>query len=258
MAAGDVEDLQPAAEIVPVGDEIVAGRDHDPHVAEERPLHRLLVVRADEQSDVDLVAQLQSPQVLARERLPEAGHRHGVGAVAAGELDDLRRAHARPHLFRHRPRRAPELERRQAVSVHGHAGVGGVRLESRAHDPARLAVRMRALADQLRCGGEDEIAAQPSPDEVELVAVVPHVGAGAAEGVLLAHGVVGGGAGAARRADVRLALEDAHRRPGGQDGRRRAPHQGSHEQRGGDRHGGLPARTSRHWTSRHRASRYGR
>src|SRR5438445_4638888 len=49
ITAGDVQDLEIAADIVPVRNEIARRRDGDPDVAERRPLHDGVVVRADEE-----------------------------------------------------------------------------------------------------------------------------------------------------------------------------------------------------------------
>ena len=57
VAAGHVQDLEVAADVVAIGNEAVLGRTDDAHVAEDRLLHDVGVVRAEEQAGVDLVAQ---------------------------------------------------------------------------------------------------------------------------------------------------------------------------------------------------------
>ena len=52
-----VEDLEPAADVVAVGHEALAGRADEAHVAEDGALHHVGVVRAQEQPHVHVVAE---------------------------------------------------------------------------------------------------------------------------------------------------------------------------------------------------------
>jgi hypothetical protein len=57
VAAGQVQDLELAAQVVAVGNEAIPGRTDEAHVAEDRLLHHVGVVGAEEEARVDLVAQ---------------------------------------------------------------------------------------------------------------------------------------------------------------------------------------------------------
>ena len=63
--------------------------------------------------------------------------------------------------------------------------VGRVGVERAPDHPANLAMRIDALADELDARLEDEVALHPLPDEVELVALGPHVRAAGGERVFL-------------------------------------------------------------------------
>ena len=119
---------------------------------------------------------------------------------------------------------AAELQRGQPVAVHDGIGVRRVGVLAGTHDQPGLAVRIDALANELDAGLQDEVAGHPLPDEVELVALRPHVGAASRQRVVLRDGVVGGGAGDLRRADVAVRVEVADGGRLGDDGddRRRA------------------------------------
>jgi hypothetical protein len=68
-------------------------------------------------------------------------------------------------------------------------------------------MRVDAPSDELDTRLQDEIAGHPLPHEPELVAFGPHVHAARGQAVLLRNGVVDGGSGDLRRADVPLAVE---------------------------------------------------
>src|ERR1041384_5322023 len=94
--------------------------------------------------------------------------------------------------------------------MEGGCHVGGVRLERGADRPAELTMLLDALPDKAGAGREHEVPRHPLPHEVEVVAVVPHVLARAADHVVLARGVVAGGSGRPHLADVGLGVEAAH------------------------------------------------
>ena len=110
-------------------------------------------------------------------------------------------------LFRVRPFRATELERREAVAVLRAIRIRRVGFQVRAHHPADLAMRDGAFADEFDAGAQNEIAFHFFPREMELVRTEPHVRARAGERVLLAGGVVTGRTGELGRADVAVPVE---------------------------------------------------
>ena len=116
-------------------------------------------------------------------------------------------------LLGDRAGRLPELQRRQAVAVHGDVDVGRIGVERLADDPADLAVRIDARARERRVGADDEVAGHLAPGELELVARGPHVGARADDGVGLRRRIVGGRARDRRLADVAALLEVPERLP---------------------------------------------
>ena len=149
---------------------------------------------------------------LRDERVAEPRDGHDVGAAAPLELElhvARRDAVARLHLLRHRAGRAAELEREHPVAVRGRRDVRARSARARADRPAHLAVRLHAAAHEPCARREDEVARHPPPDEVEVVAVGPHVRAGAGDAYVSVRGIERDSAGAAAGADVGLALEDA-------------------------------------------------
>src|SRR5690606_18374536 len=107
-----------------------------------------------------------------------------------------------------------------------------------ADDPADLAVRVHALADERRLGAQDEVAGHALPDVVERVLVEPHVGARTRDGVRLLLGVINDRARVAHVADVRVGVEQAEGLgPGGDGGEAQGPEEGAraalHGRRGG-------------------------
>ena len=84
-----VEDLEDASDVVAVGHEALLRGPDDPHVAEDGPLDDVRVVRAEEEADVDLVAQGQIGELARGEGVAEARDGHGVGVALPLELDDV-------------------------------------------------------------------------------------------------------------------------------------------------------------------------
>ena len=230
-----VEDLEAAPDVVPVGNEALAGRADEAHVVEDGALHHVGVVRAQEQPHVHVVAQGEALDLAGREQLAEPGRREGEGASLPLELDDVGPLDLGAGLLRRCPLRAPELERDQAVAVHRGVGVRRVGVEARACDDARLAVRVDALAQEPHPRLEDEVALEPLPDEVELVPRAPHVDAGGGEPVLLRDRVVRGRARQPGRPDVGARLEVPDR------GALRADESGRPGDRAGEKAGGQHA-----------------
>jgi hypothetical protein len=164
-------------------------------------------VRAQEEADIDLVAEIHVLDLARREEVSEPRDGERVRAALARELDDVGALDGGDDLLRLRSLRAAELQRRQAVAVDGAVHVRRVVVERLARDPPELAVVIDALAHELDPGLEDEIALHLPPGEVELIARPPHVRARRGEDVLLGRGVPGRGAGAAGRPHVAVALE---------------------------------------------------
>ena len=71
-----VEDFEAAPDVVAVLDEARGRRDSDAHAVEEGALGYVLIVRADEEADVDLLAEREALDAPRRERLAEARGRH--------------------------------------------------------------------------------------------------------------------------------------------------------------------------------------
>ena len=209
----DVEDLEIAAEEVAIGNELSRRGNRYAYVAERRPLDDGVIVGTDEQPDVHCIRQRCTLELLRGQRVAEARHGHEIDAGAPLELDHgvrVRKTVARFHVLRRPACRAPELERHQAVAVERRGHVRAVRLERWTDRPADLSVRLDALPDEARPRAEDEIPTQALPHEMEVVAVVPHVLAGAGNEVRLGTRIEGRGS-STRLADVRLRVEDADR-----------------------------------------------
>ncbi len=206
----DVENFEVAPDVLAVGDEVSLGRRRDPDGAEPRPLGDGVVVRADEQADVDRIRERNAGQALRHKRVAELRHRHEVFAIAPLELDDrvrIREA-VRRFLFLCGPARLPaELQRHQAAAVQRRGHVRAPRIERGANGPADLAMLFHARADEVRSRGEDEVAADSFPDEAKIVARVPHVLTRARDHIRLLLRIVRGRT--SRSADRRLIGKDA-------------------------------------------------
>ncbi len=209
IARRDVHHLQVAADVVAIRRPAGLRRNHDAHVAEDRLLRHLRIVRTHEQTDIDVVAEIHIGHFRSRERLAELRDRHDELAAGPFELDDVRRLGRRFRLLRDAALRAAELERCQAVAVDGRVDVGGFRVERLAHDPPELPMRIDALAEKRRVRAHDEVAGELPPRELELVARAPHVHAGAGDRVGLRLRIVDRRPGDRGIADVLVRLEVA-------------------------------------------------
>ena len=93
--------------------------------------------------------------------------------------------------------------------MHRGIGVRGLRIKAGPNNPAPFTMLFHALADEFRPGLKDEISFHSFPDEMELVPFGPHVHPRASHAVFLADGIVGGGTGNLRRADIRVSVKFA-------------------------------------------------
>src|SRR5213592_4341055 len=93
-------------------------------------------------------------------------------------------------------------------------------------------MRFRSLTEKLQARLQNEISRYPLPDEVEFVALRPHVHAACRERKLLGNGVVGRGSRDLRGADVSVAIERADTRLLARDPRTGCR---QHTREGGDR-----------------------
>ena len=89
VPGADVEQFDVAANVIPVRDESVLRRTDQPDVPEDRLLRDAVVVGADVEADIDLVAQRDFAEALADQGLAKMGDRHRVDASFAVELDDV-------------------------------------------------------------------------------------------------------------------------------------------------------------------------
>src|SRR5450759_3357724 len=173
----NVENLEVAADVIAIGDEILFRRRRDAHVAERGPLHNGVVVRAHEQADVYRIRERHAGEFLRDERVTESRDRHDIDAVAPLELEHRVRALqavARLSLLRHPAGRSTKLERHESIAMQRRGYVRAVGLERRANGPADLPVFLDSRADEARPRGENEVARHPLPYEMKIVAVVPH------------------------------------------------------------------------------------
>ncbi len=135
------------------------------------------------------------------------GHREPP--ARALELEDLRALDIEVDLLGDGAPGLAELQCRDTVAVNARVHVGRFRVEARPHDQPHLAVRVRAGAQELRGGLNEEIALHLLPRELVLVMVGPHVGAGRGHEVLLGVPVEGGAARDCDPADVGMLVEYA-------------------------------------------------
>ena len=206
----DVEDLQIAPDVVPVGHEPVPRGGRDAHVAERGSFDHRVVMRADEQPDVDRVAERQVPHSYRRQAVPEAAHGECVPVPRPLELNDVAR-HGRPDLLGGAPARAAVLQRDKAVPVDRGRHVGRTGREVGSDRPPELAMRLHARPVELRPREQEEIPLDAPPHEVKVVAVEPHVRARARDGVPLPHGVIRDRAPLGHLPDVGLTVEETQR-----------------------------------------------
>ncbi len=164
-------------------------------------------MRAQEQADVDVVAEIDAGDLVAGERVAVPRDRHDEGAAATLELQHVRARDRRLHLFGVRTGGAAELHGREAVAVRCDIHVLGAGVEAGPdHDP-ELAVRIDPGALESGVRRDKEVAGHLSPREMELVFPDPHVRAGRGQAVGLRGGVVAGGPRKRWRTDVAVRLE---------------------------------------------------
>src|SRR6266550_2579280 len=128
----DVENLEVAANVIAIRNEIALRRNRDADTAEPGPLDDVLVVRAHEQTDVHRIGEWYAFNLLRGKCVTESRHRHEVDAIAALELDHGVRAGKtveRLGLLRDSARRATELEGHQSVAVQRRGHVRAVAIE---------------------------------------------------------------------------------------------------------------------------------
>ena len=89
VSGGDVEQLNVATDVITVRDKPFLRRTDQPDVPEDRLLRDAVVVGADVETDIDLVAQRDFAEALADQGLAKTGDRHRVDASDASELDDV-------------------------------------------------------------------------------------------------------------------------------------------------------------------------
>src|SRR3954451_7453809 len=127
VATGEIENLQVAADVIAVRDEVRFWRNGDADVAELAALGDRIVVGADEQTDINGIWKRQVAKLPRDEAIAESRHRHQIDPVATLELDfgvhRNGKAVGRTDLFGGSAGGATKLERRQAVAVHGRGDV---------------------------------------------------------------------------------------------------------------------------------------
>src|SRR5204863_1200212 len=87
----------------------------------------------------------------------------------------VRCAHGRADLLGRAPGRSAELQRDEPVAMYRRRHVRRAGLETGAHAPSELAMRLHAPPVELCPRGEDDIPLDAPPHEMEGVAVEPHV-----------------------------------------------------------------------------------
>lgn len=126
--------------------------------------------------------------------------------------------------------------------MHHRVDVRGIVVERPADHPAGLAVWIGPVAVECHAGVEDEVAREPAPDEVKLVATVPDVRPAGGERVFLGDTVVSRIAAGRGTADVAMAVEVSRRRTHRWLGAGERPGRGSQQDQdakggaGGSRH----------------------
>ena len=222
MAIGDVEDLELAADVVAVRLEAHLHRLDHAHVAENRALLHVRVVRGQENTHVQFLGQVDVFLLHHLEGFAETCRRPDEGLADALELHDFRALGGfHLHLLGVAALGLAELHGGEAIAVQCAVDVGVVELQRAARHDAGLAVRVGALADELHLRLHDEVARHRAIRELELVALGPDVHAAGGQGVDLRHAVVGRVAGDLGRTHVAVRGEVTERSTVGRGRRRR-------------------------------------
>src|SRR6202042_253331 len=148
-------------------------------------LHNIAVVGANIQSGINFASEIEFRQCAADEWHAGMGCGENVAGVFALELDDVGVAYGQPELFGGRTYGAAELETRQTAPMNGAICIGRFTLEGGPDHPADFAVVDGAFADEFDPRAKNEIAFHFLPEEMELIASEPHVGACSGECVFL-------------------------------------------------------------------------
>src|SRR5438876_1231160 len=185
-------------------------RLRDSDVAEHGPLGDGVVMGAHEQTDVNRIGERHTGESLRHERIPESRHRQDVLATPPLELDHrvgVGKTVGRLVLLGDPTTLPAELERHQTIAMERGSHVRATRVERGTNGPAGFAMRLNACPNEPRTRGEDEVAADPLPDEMKVVAGIPHVLPRPGDGIHLLLRVVRRGT--CRAAHIRMRGKDA-------------------------------------------------
>ena len=164
----------------------------------------------DTQADVERLAQDQLEGAAGPLKCCFAlGDRYADDVALFFDPDPLRSVHVGLDLARRTSPRVPVLKRREPAPVQGGVGIRRISVQALPDNHASLAVRVHPGADPPNGRGERNIPRDPLPDELELIAGVPHVLPAACKKVLTLGGVVLDRSGVAGIADVAVPFEES-------------------------------------------------
>src|SRR5262249_59132243 len=110
VACRYVENLNIAADIVSIGYEVVVGWPGDLYIAKQNLLDYISIMRANEESDIDVVSQRQIGNHLGCKGLAKPRHRHDVTRPLPSTLSHTPSLDRRPYLLGTRTRLSPKLQ----------------------------------------------------------------------------------------------------------------------------------------------------
>src|ERR1700682_5714727 len=90
MSALHIQNLQITADVVSVRDKLIFHRYGDSHVAESGSLNHVVIMRADEYSDIHIVAQWDVRNLLGDKGLTKMRHRHHIRIAFPLQLNYIR------------------------------------------------------------------------------------------------------------------------------------------------------------------------
>src|SRR5260370_41098040 len=148
VSALHIQNLQIAPDIISVWDKLIFHRSGDSHVTESGPLNHVVIMRADEYSDIHVVAQRDVGDLLGDKRLTKASDRHHICLAFPLQLNYIRGSHLGFDLLRNSSPGSSELKRSEAVTVDDRTDLGRVCLQAGTNDPTDLPECFEALANE--------------------------------------------------------------------------------------------------------------
>src|SRR5262249_24979712 len=110
VSARHIKYLNIAADIVPIRYEVIFGGPGDLDIAVYGLLYDIFIMRADKESDIDIVSKRHIRNLFGRKGFAETGNRHNVTGALPLKLDQVGSLHRRSDFLGSCSRSASKLQ----------------------------------------------------------------------------------------------------------------------------------------------------